>query len=89
MLIYRGLMLTSALRAVVFLYTAPFFVALGSYQCLGERLRASQWGGLALSFTGVALAIGVPQADVDSNVLLGDLLELSAAARYGRRPHYW
>ena len=70
-LIYRGLLLTSASRAVVFLYTAPFFVALGSYQFLGERLRASQWGGLALSFAGVALAIGVPQADVDANVLLG------------------
>ncbi len=37
-LIYRGLLLTSASRAVVFLYTAPFFVALGSYRFLGERL---------------------------------------------------
>jgi drug/metabolite transporter (DMT)-like permease len=73
-LIYRGLLLTSASRAVVFLYTTPFFVALGSYQFLGERLRASQWAGLGLSFAGVALAIGVPQADVDANVLLGDLL---------------
>ena len=73
-LIFRGLKLTSASRAVVFLYTAPFFVALGSYQFLGERLRASQWGGLGLSFAGVALAIGVPQANVDANMLLGDLL---------------
>jgi drug/metabolite transporter (DMT)-like permease len=79
-LIYRGLMLTSALRAVVFLYTAPFFVALGSYQFLGERLRASQWGGLALSFAGVALAIGVPQADVDARVLLGDLMIVGGGA---------
>jgi drug/metabolite transporter (DMT)-like permease len=79
-LIYRGLLLTSASRAVVFLYTAPFFVALGSYQFLGERLRVSQWGGLALSFTGVALAIGIPQADVDANVLLGDLLIVGGGA---------
>src|ERR1700692_2283088 len=79
-LIYRGLLLTSASRAVVFLYTAPFFVALGSYQFLGERLRASQWGGLALSFAGVALAIGVPQANVDTNVLLGDLLIVGGGA---------
>ena len=79
-LIYRGLLLTSASRAVVFLYTAPFFVALGSYQFLGERLRASQWGGLALCFTGVALAIGVPQADVDAEVLLGDLLIVGGGA---------
>jgi drug/metabolite transporter (DMT)-like permease len=79
-LIYRGLLLTSASRAVVFLYTAPFFVALGSYLFLGERLRASQWGGLGLSFAGVALAIGVPQANVDSSVLLGDLMIVGGGA---------
>jgi drug/metabolite transporter (DMT)-like permease len=79
-LIYRGLLLTSASRAAVFLYTAPFFVALGSYLFLGERLRPSQWGGLALCFTGVALAIGVPQANVDANVLLGDLLIVGGGA---------
>ena len=79
-LIYRGLLLTSASRAVVFLYTAPFFVALGSYLFLGERPRASQWAGLGLSFAGVALAIGVPQANVDANVLLGDLLIVAGGA---------
>jgi drug/metabolite transporter (DMT)-like permease len=79
-LIFRGLLLTSASRAVVFLYTAPFFVALGSYHFLGERLRPSQWGGLGLSFAGVALAIGVPQPNVDANVLLGDLLVVAGGA---------
>src|SRR4051812_4070429 len=79
-LIYRGLLLTSASRAVVFLYTAPFFVALGSYVFLGERLRGWQWGGLALCFAGVALAIGVPQANVDSSVLLGDLMIVGGGA---------
>src|ERR1700692_3750201 len=79
-MIYRGLLLTSASRAVVFLYTAPFFVALGSYVFLGERLRASQWGGLGLGFCGVALAIGVPQPNVDANVLLGDLLIVAGGA---------
>ena len=81
-LIFQGLRWTSASRAVVFLYTAPFFVALGSYQFLGERLRASQWGGLALSFGGVALAIGVPQANVDAKVLLGDLLIVGGGAMW-------
>ena len=79
-LIYRGLLFTSASRGVVFIYTAPFFVAFGSYLFLGERLRASQWGGLALCFTAVALAIGVPQADVDANVLLGDLMIVGGGA---------
>jgi drug/metabolite transporter (DMT)-like permease len=79
-LIFRGLLLTSASRAVVFLYTAPFFVALGSFQVLGERLRRSQWAGLGVSFIGVALAIGVPQADVDAKVLLGDLMIVGGGA---------
>ena len=74
--IYRGLTMTSATRAVVFLYVAPFVVALGSFRLLGERLGAVQWGGLALSFAGVALAIGIPQANVDGRVILGDLLEV-------------
>src|SRR6202030_2097645 len=72
-LIFRGLLLTSASRAVVFLYTAPFFVALGSYRFLGERLRVAQWAWLALSFAGVALAIGFPQANVDADVVWGDI----------------
>jgi drug/metabolite transporter (DMT)-like permease len=79
-LIFEGLLYTSASRAVVFLYTAPFFVALGSYRFLGERLRGVQWAGLALSFFGVALAIGVPQANVDSKVLLGDLMIVGGGA---------
>jgi len=78
-LIYQGLLYTSASRAVVFLYTAPFFVALGSYQVLGERLGGTQWLGLAVSFAGVALAIGVPQPNVDSHILLGDLLIVAGA----------
>jgi drug/metabolite transporter (DMT)-like permease len=82
-LIYQGLRLTTASRAVVFLYTAPFFVALGSYRILGERLRASQWAGLGLSFAGVALAIGVPQPNVDASVLLGDLLIVGGGAMWG------
>ncbi len=79
-LIYRGLLLTSASRAAVFLYTSPFFVALGSHRILGERLRTSQWAGLALSFAGVALAIGTPQADVDASMLWGDLLIVGGGA---------
>jgi drug/metabolite transporter (DMT)-like permease len=79
-LIFSGLVFTSASRAAVFLYTAPFFVALGSHQFLGERLSALQWGGLALSFAGVALAIGVPQSNVDARVLLGDLMVVGGGA---------
>jgi drug/metabolite transporter (DMT)-like permease len=79
-LIFHGLQFTSATRAAVFLYTMPFFVALGAYQFLGERLRAVQWAGLAVSFAGVAVAIGVPQPDVTTDVLIGDLLIVAGAA---------
>jgi drug/metabolite transporter (DMT)-like permease len=79
-LIFTGLVFTSASRASVFLYTAPFFVALGSHRFLGERLSALQWGGLALSFAGVALAIGVPQPNLDAKVLLGDLMVVGGGA---------
>jgi drug/metabolite transporter (DMT)-like permease len=82
-LIFQGLRFTTASRAAVFLYTAPFFVAFGSFQLLGERMRASQWAGLALSFAGVALAIGVPQSNVDSRALLGDLMIVGGGAMWG------
>src|SRR6516164_11716802 len=82
-LIYQGLRFTSASRAVVFVYTAPFFVAFGSHHMLGERLGVPQWLGLALSFAGVALAIGVPQPNVDTHVLLGDLMLVCGGAIWG------
>lgn len=81
-LLYRGLVWTTASRAVVFLYTAPFFVALGA-RWLGERLGPWQWAGLALSFLGVAVALGVPQPSVDATVLLGDAMLLGAGAVWG------
>lgn len=82
-LMYRGLVWTTASRAVVFLYTAPFFVAFGANRMLGERMTPPQWLGLALSFAAVVLAIGAPQADVDARVLLGDLMLLGAGAMWG------
>jgi drug/metabolite transporter (DMT)-like permease len=76
-MIYRGLVYTTASRVAVFLYVAPFVVALGSRRFLGEHLNNLQWSGLALSFAGVALAIGVPQPSVDATVILGDLMAVA------------
>jgi len=78
--LYSGLVWTTASRASVFLYTAPFFVAFGSYRYLGERLSRLQWAGLALSFVGVTVAIGVPQPNVDAKVLLGDAFMIAAGS---------
>jgi drug/metabolite transporter (DMT)-like permease len=76
---FIGLRFTTAGRAVMFVYTAPFFVAFGAIHLLGERLRGDQWAGLGLAFAGVVIALGAPQANVDSTVLLGDLLSLAGA----------
>ena len=81
-LMYRGLVWTTASRSTLFLYTAPFFVALGA-RLIGERLTLVQWAGLALSFAGVAVALGVPQPGADMYQLLGDLMMIGAGAAWG------
>lgn len=53
----EGLRYTSASRMVVFLYTAPIFVALALHWRLpSERLSALQWTGVALAFAGLVIA---------------------------------
>jgi drug/metabolite transporter (DMT)-like permease len=48
---------TTASRMVVFLYTSPIFAALGlAWWLPSERLKLSQWIGIALAFLGLALA---------------------------------
>ena len=50
-MIFLGLQHTSASRGVIFLYTAPFFVALGAVRLLPqEHMRRRQWMGMALAF---------------------------------------
>lgn len=55
--IFFGLTLTSASRMAVFVYTAPCFTALGLHWFTpGERMRRTQWIGVAVAFAGMALA---------------------------------
>jgi drug/metabolite transporter (DMT)-like permease len=75
--IFRGLVWTTASRAVVFIYTAPFFIALGARFLLHERLSPLQWGGLALSFLGILVAMGLPDSTVDARTLAGDGLMIA------------
>jgi drug/metabolite transporter (DMT)-like permease len=77
---YRGLLWTTASRAVLFFYTAPFFVVIGSRWFLpADHFHWSQWTGLALSFSGIALALGLPTPSADPRQLLGDFLVLGGA----------
>ncbi len=76
--LYELLRWTTASRATVFIYAAPFFVALGAVFLLkDERLRPLQWAGLGLAFVGVALAM---LGRTPGGGPAGDALALLAAA---------
>jgi drug/metabolite transporter (DMT)-like permease len=80
-LLFVAVKLTTAASVVVFLYTAPFFVALGARLLLpGERLRRRQWIGMALAFSGVAAGLYRPS---EGSSLVGDLLAIAGAAAWG------
>ena len=83
-LIYQGLNYTTASRATVFLYLAPFFVVLGSRIFLpADRFSRWQWIGLSLSFVGMLVAFGVPTPALDPRQTLGDLMMLAGALFWG------
>ncbi len=84
LLVYRGLVFTTASRTVLFLYLAPFVVVIGARWFLpGDRFNASQWIGLLLSFAGIAVAFGVPTPGGDPHELLGDVMIVGAAVAWG------
>jgi drug/metabolite transporter (DMT)-like permease len=83
LLIYPGLAWTTASRAVLFIYLAPFFVVIGSRWFLpGDHFHLSQWAGLALSFLGIVIAFGLPTPAADPRQMLGDLMMVGAAATW-------
>ncbi len=76
-LIFIGLQHTSASRGVIFLYTAPFFVALGAIWLLPqETMRGAQWAGMALAFAGVLILFGEGLFSAADGAWIGDLLIL-------------
>jgi len=78
--IYQGLAFTTATRAVLFIYLAPFFVVLGARIFLpADRFGPSQWLGLGMSFAGMIVAFGVPTPALDPRQTLGDMLMVGAA----------
>jgi drug/metabolite transporter (DMT)-like permease len=83
LLIYRGLVWTTATRGVLFLYLAPFFVVIGSRWLIpGDHFHLSQWLGLSLSFVGIVIAFGLPTPAADSRQVLGDLMLVGGAAAW-------
>ena len=80
-LIFQGLLYTTASRATLFIYLAPFFVVLGARIVLpADRFSISQWLGLGLSFIGMVVAFGVPAPATDPKQLTGDIMMVGAAS---------
>jgi drug/metabolite transporter (DMT)-like permease len=84
--IFIGLQYTSASRLTVFLYLAPFVVALGMpFIARNEGLRPVQAAGLFIAFAGVvwAFAEGFVRPAAGPTQWMGDALGLCAAVLWG------
>jgi len=83
-LIFVGLQYTTAARAVVFINTSPFVVALVLAWLLpSERLRVVQALGLFVAFAGVAYAFAEPAPRAAHWPWLGDVMIIAAAVLWG------
>ncbi len=83
-LIYWGLEFTHASRAVIFINTAPFVVALGAQLFIpGEILNKSQVSGLCLAFAGILVAFNESLNLPTPQMLIGDAMLTAAAVLWG------
>ncbi|MDI9334137.1 MAG: DMT family transporter [Cytophagales bacterium] len=79
--LYVGLVHTSASRLTIFLYTAPFVVALVLPRFVAsEQLKLVQWLGLACAFVAVVFAM---MDNLTGGSWLGDGLALAAGVMWG------
>ena len=84
--IFVGLQYTAASRMAVFIYLAPFVVALGMpFVAREERLRPAQFAGLAAAFSGVvwAFAEGFHAPAAGPRQWIGDALGVTSAVLWG------
>ena len=83
-LIYWGLNFTNASRAVIFLNTSPFAVALGAQLFIpGEKLNKIQVSGLCLAFIGIIIAFNESLNLPTRQMLIGDIMLTGAAVLWG------
>ncbi len=79
-LLYKGLNWTTASHGVLFLYSMPFFVAVGAHLLIpGDRLTRPKIIGLCAAFAGLAIALsGGFGGEAGGVSLLGDLMCIAA-----------
>ena len=87
--LYFGMLYTDAARSVLFVYLSPFVVAVGAHFFLkGDRLTFLKIVGLVLAFTGIFIVFGGRPRTAKATMLIGDLLEITAAFLWGATTLY-
>jgi len=83
-LIYWGLTFTYASRGVLFVYMAPFVVALGAHWFIpAEPLTRAKIAGLGAAFLGLLIAFGDGLRRPEGGEWIGDLMCFVAAIAWG------
>jgi drug/metabolite transporter (DMT)-like permease len=71
---------TDSARSVLFVYLAPFVVAVGAHFFLkGDRLTLLKTVGLVIAFSGIVLVFYGRPKTANATMFIGDLLEIGAA----------
>jgi drug/metabolite transporter (DMT)-like permease len=87
--LYWGIAFTTASRSVIFLYTHPFWVALGAHFFIqGDRITPAKGLGLAMAFGGILSVFAARSAELPSGYWIGDLMEVAAAVFWGATTLY-
>lgn len=82
-LLYAALLYTDASRAVLFMYIAPFVVAIGSHLLFpAERLDGKAVVGIVLAFAGVVVSLN-PFGESSAQTWFGDLLAVAGGIGWG------
>ncbi|SVD06546.1 uncharacterized protein METZ01_LOCUS359400, partial [marine metagenome] len=82
--VYWGLEYTNASRAVIFLYTTPFIVAIGTQIFVPqEKLSPTQYVGLIVAFGGILIAFSESLGLPSRNILIGDAMLFFGAVFWG------
>ncbi|MBM4348395.1 MAG: DMT family transporter [Deltaproteobacteria bacterium] len=87
--IYFGMLYTDSARSVVFVFLSPFVVAVGAHFFLkGDRLTLLKTLGLVIAFAGIVFVFYGKPKTAKPNMLLGDLLEITAGILWGATTLY-
>jgi drug/metabolite transporter (DMT)-like permease len=78
--LYWSVSFTTASRATIFLYSHPFWVALGAHFIVDQdRLRPLKAAGLILAFAGLWMVFRIQSPTLPENHWIGDIMSLTAA----------